>query len=47
MKYIQQLDMTDCGAACLAMIASHYGSRLSIADIRNSDVLKCLKEHLR
>ena len=36
MKYIQQLDMSDCGAACLAMIASHYGSSLSIADIRNA-----------
>ncbi|MCR4736000.1 MAG: hypothetical protein K5829_13450 [Treponema sp.] len=23
MKYIQQLDLSDCGAACLAMIASH------------------------
>ena len=36
MKYIQQLDMSDCGAACLAMIASHYGITLSIADIRNA-----------
>ena len=25
MKYIQQLDKTDCGAACLAMIASYFG----------------------
>lgn len=34
MKYIQQLDNTDCGAACLAMIASHFGKQLSIAQIR-------------
>lgn len=35
MKYYQQLDMTDCGAACLSMIASHFGKTLSIAEIRN------------
>lgn len=34
MKYFQQLDITDCGAACLAMIASHYGRTLNIAEIR-------------
>lgn len=34
MKYIQQLDMTDCGAACLAMIASYFGKSSSIAEIR-------------
>lgn len=34
MKYIQQLDATDCGAACLAMIASHYGKSLDIAQVR-------------
>ena len=34
MKYFQQLDMTDCGAACVSMIASHYGKRVSIAEIR-------------
>ena len=36
MKYIQQLDITDCGAACIAMIASHYGSKLSISEIRST-----------
>jgi ATP-binding cassette, subfamily C, bacteriocin exporter len=35
MHYIQQLDMTDCGAACLAMIASHFGKSLSIAEVRS------------
>ena len=35
MKYFQQLDITDCGAACIAMIASHYGKDLSIAEVRN------------
>lgn len=34
MQYFQQLDITDCGAACLAMIASHFGKRLSIAEVR-------------
>lgn len=35
MKYFQQFDETDCGAACLAMIASHFGQHLSVAKIRN------------
>lgn len=34
MKYFQQLDMTDCGAACISMIASHYGKMTNIAEIR-------------
>ncbi len=34
MKYRQQYDSSDCGAACIAMIASHYGSMLNIAEIR-------------
>ena len=34
MKYRQQLDESDCGAACLAMIASQYGKSLSIAQVR-------------
>lgn len=34
MKYIQQLDETDCGAACLAMIASHYNLNKSVTSIR-------------
>ena len=36
MIYIQLLDITDCGAACIAMIASHYGSKLSISEIRST-----------
>lgn len=28
--------MTDCGAACLAMIASHFGKDLNIAEVRGS-----------
>lgn len=35
MKYFQQLDMTDCGAACIAMIASHFGKNLNIAEVRS------------
>lgn len=34
MRYIHQLDETDCGAACLAMVASHYKSHKSITSIR-------------
>ncbi|OJF76797.1 MAG: bacteriocin ABC transporter [Treponema sp. CETP13] len=34
MKYYQQLDETDCGAACLAMIASYYKKHKSITSIR-------------
>ncbi|MCF0126087.1 MAG: hypothetical protein HUJ68_10120, partial [Clostridia bacterium] len=34
MKYIQQLDITDCGAACLAMIASNFGKKISISETR-------------
>lgn len=35
MKYRQQYDSSDCGAACLAMIASYYGAYLNIAEIRH------------
>lgn len=34
MKYIQQLDESDCGCACLAMIASYFKSQVSIKRIR-------------
>lgn len=34
MRYIHQLDETDCGAACLAMVASHYKSHKSVGSIR-------------
>ena len=34
MKYYQQLDITDCGPACLAMVASFFGKNLSISQIR-------------
>lgn len=33
-KYIQQMDESDCGAACIAMIASHYKIKKSITSIR-------------
>lgn len=36
MRYFQQLDITDCGAACISMIASHFGRKLSIAEVRDS-----------
>ena len=35
MKYRQQYDSSDCGAACLAMVASYYGANLNIAEIRH------------
>ena len=42
MTYFQQLDETDCGAACIGIIASHFGKILNIAEIRKkagTDVL--------
>jgi ATP-binding cassette, subfamily C, bacteriocin exporter len=34
MKAIKQRDLSDCGVACLAAIATHYGARLSVAHLR-------------
>ena len=34
MRLIKQFDGTDCGAACLAMIASHYKARYALTFIR-------------
>ena len=34
MKLIRQHDERDCGAACLSMIASHYGLFLSLSKYR-------------
>ncbi len=41
MKYIPQLDDTDCGIACLAMIANHYNIDFTRSKLRyfsNSNV---------
>ena len=35
MRYIQQYDASDCGAACVAMIASYFGRSLNVAEIRS------------
>jgi HlyB family type I secretion system ABC transporter len=32
--YVRQIDETDCGAACLAMICRHFGRAVSLARIR-------------
>jgi ATP-binding cassette subfamily B protein len=34
MRFARQIDEMDCGAACLAMIASHFGRSVSLARIR-------------
>ena len=34
MRYRQQFYLTDCGAACLAMIASYFGKQISVAQVR-------------
>jgi ATP-binding cassette subfamily B protein len=34
MKYYPQIDETDCGPACIAMVASHYGLYTAIGHIR-------------
>ncbi|MBU7449564.1 hypothetical protein EFP40_12045 [Lactiplantibacillus pentosus] len=33
--YISQIDESDCGVACLAMILKHFGSNVSLAYLRN------------
>lgn len=35
MNFFKQFDESDCGAACLAMIASSYGSRWSVTKVRD------------
>lgn len=35
MRLITQFDGTDCRAACLAMVASHYKAKYSVTSIRN------------
>lgn len=39
MKFIQQKDMMDCGSACLAMIANHYGMHINLETIRQDCAL--------
>jgi len=34
MKYQHQIDQTDCGPACIAMVASHYKLYISRGKIR-------------
>src|SRR5690606_22178205 len=34
MKAIRQHDRNDCGAACLAGIAAHYGKPITVAHVR-------------
>jgi len=31
---VKQRDITDCGAACLASVAAHYGVQLPVSKIR-------------
>lgn len=33
--YISQVDETDCGVACLAMLFRHFGTHVSLANLRN------------
>lgn len=35
LQFIQQLDASDCGAACLAMVLRHFGSQLPLSTIRD------------
>ena len=34
MRFVRQIDEMDCGAACLAMVARHFGRAVSLARIR-------------
>ncbi len=38
-KFIQQLDSMDCGPACLAMIAKHFGKNYSIERLRKQSFI--------
>jgi ATP-binding cassette subfamily B protein len=38
-KIINQQDMMDCGAACLAMVCKHYGKDIPLATVRNQTQL--------
>jgi ABC-type bacteriocin/lantibiotic exporter with double-glycine peptidase domain len=33
--YIQQMELADCGAACLAMVLGFHGKRLGLAEVRD------------
>lgn len=33
--FVRQLDESDCGAACVAIVAKYYGKSISISKIRN------------
>lgn len=41
-KYVNQIDMRDCGVAALASVAKHYGSHFSLAHLR--ELAKTSKE---
>ena len=34
--YVQQLEVTDCGAACLAMVLGHLGRDVSLDEAREA-----------
>jgi ATP-binding cassette subfamily B protein len=34
MKYQHQIDETDCGPACISMVASHYKLYVTIGNVR-------------
>ena len=34
LKFFHQLESTDCGAACLAMIVNFYGKKISLNQIK-------------
>lgn len=36
MKFIKQIDESDCGPACIAMIASHFNAYFSVSTIRRN-----------
>lgn len=33
--YVQQLELSDCGAACLAMVLAHHGANVGLEEIRD------------
>lgn len=39
MKVIFQHDQMDCGPACLAMVANHFGKRLTLKSLRDNSFI--------
>ncbi|MDR2782691.1 MAG: hypothetical protein LBB48_02415 [Treponema sp.] len=46
MKYRPQIDETDCGPACIVMVASHYRLYVTVGRVRELCKTDCIGTHL-